>query len=319
MNHKIKRKPQSARKAAAAQGTARKVRTAKAKTGSAVDSAIAWLPFSEEQLHRILLAVILGAAAALAWTIASLAGIPAMAGYQVAAAAADAGFAVRRVDVRGVKHLNELKVYERVLAERNQAMPLVDIDALRNELIQLSWVKDARVSRQLPDTLVIDIVEREPHAVLRKAGRLVLIDSSGHELEPVTAKDAKDRLIVAGSGAGKQMAALSELLQAAPALKPQVREAEWVGNRRWNVTFGTGQVLALPEGDEESAKALMSFARLDGTNRLLGGRVAAFDMRASDRIYLRVPGRAADAAKAASEAARSKAAAKAAAQKREAN
>jgi cell division protein FtsQ len=315
MNQTIKRKPQSARKAAAAQGTARKVRTAKAKTGSAVDTAISWLPFNEEQLHRILLALILGAAAALAWTVASLAGVPAMAGYQIATAASDAGFAVRRVDVRGVKHLNELKVYERVLAERNQAMPMVDIDALRSELIQLSWVKDARVSRQLPDTLVIDIVEREPHAVLRKANRLVLIDATGNELEPVTPSRAKGKLILSGPGAGKKVEALSQLLDAAPALKPQVREAEWVGNRRWNVTFRTGQVLALPQGDRQSAAALMSFARLDGTNRLLGGRVAAFDMRAPDRIYLRVPGRAEDAAKAATEAAMAKAKAKAEAAK----
>ncbi|MFA7587303.1 MAG: cell division protein FtsQ/DivIB, partial [Novosphingobium sp.] len=82
------------------------------------------------------------------------------------------------------------------------------------------------------------------------------------------------------------------LLEAAPALKPQVREAQWVGNRRWNLTFKTGQVLVLPEGREAAAHALMAFARLDGTNRLLGGKVAAFDMRATDRIYLRVPGRA---------------------------
>lgn len=317
MNQTIKRKPQSARKAAAAQGTARKVRTAKAKTGSAVDSAIAWLPFSEDQLHRVLLVAILGAAAAMAWTIASLAGVPTMAGYQMASVAADAGFAVRRVDVRGVKNLNELKVYERVLAERNQAMPLVDIEALRNELIQISWVKDARVSRQLPDTLVVDIVEREPHAVLRKADRLVLIDSTGHELEPVTARQAKGKLIVEGRGAGKQMVALSDLLEAAPALKPQVREAEWIGNRRWNVTFRTGQVLALPEGDEQAAAALVSFARLDGTNRLLGGQVAAFDMRAPDRIYLRVPGRAQEEAKSLADAVKAKAAAKASAAKSE--
>ena len=94
MNQTIKRKPQSARKAAAAQGTARKVRSAKAKTGSAVDTAISWLPFNEEQLHRILLALILGGAAALAWTVASHAGVPEMAGYQLATAASDAGFAV---------------------------------------------------------------------------------------------------------------------------------------------------------------------------------------------------------------------------------
>ncbi|MEZ0136781.1 cell division protein FtsQ/DivIB, partial [Novosphingobium sp. NRRL B-2648] len=61
------------------------------------------------------------------------------------------------------------------------------------------------------------------------------------------------------------------------------------GNRRWNLTFQSGQVLALPEGDRESAGALVTFARLDGTNRLLGGKVTAFDMRAKDRIYMRVP------------------------------
>jgi cell division protein FtsQ len=292
MSQTIKRKASSARKAAAAQGTARKVRAARVRTGSAFDGVMAWMPFSEAQLHRIFLAVILGGAVALAWFVAAMAGLPAMAAQQLAMVASDAGFEVRRVDVRGVENLNELKVYERVLAERDRAMPLVDIDALRDELLGLSWVKDARVSRQLPDTLVIDIVERKPHAVLRKPGRLVLIDADGHELEPISAQRAKGRLIVAGPGAGKQIDALSHLLRAAPALKPQVREARWIGNRRWNLTFKTGQVLALPEGEKRSADALVAFARLDGTNRLLGGKVAAFDMRAPDRIYMRVPDRA---------------------------
>lgn len=291
MTHKVSRKAPSARKVASAQTKARKVRTARARTGSALDSIMAWLPFTEHQLHQIFLAIIIGGGVALAWFVASLAGVPAMAGQQLALIAGDAGFEVRRVEVRGVRHLNELKVYERVLAERDRAMPLVDIDALRDELTALSWVEDARVSRQLPDTLVIDIVERTPQAVLRKADRFVLIDGTGHQLEPISAERAKGKLIVSGPGAASQVESLGALLSAAPALKPQVREAQWVGNRRWNLTFRTGQVLALPEGAEPSAKALMAFARLDGANRLLGGKVMAFDMRAADRIYMRIPGR----------------------------
>ncbi len=291
MSQTIKRTGKSARRTAVSQGKARKVRQAKARTGSALDTAMDWLPISEETLHRLFMAAILGGAVALAWVAASMAGLPMLAGQQLAAVAGDAGFEVRRVDVRGVENLNELKVYERALAQRDQAMPLVDIEALREQLLDLSWVKDARVSRQLPDTLVIDIVEREPHAVLRKADRLVLIDEDGHELEPVSRDRAKGKLIVSGPGAGKQVKSLAQLLDAAPALRPQVREAEWIGNRRWNLTFKTDQVLALPEGEKEPAAALVSFARLDGTNRLLGGKVAAFDMRATDRIYLRIPGR----------------------------
>jgi len=238
-----------------------------------------------------------------------MAGVPTLARDQFGAMAAQAGFAVHRVEVRGVNHLNGLKVYEVALAEKDQALPLVDIGRLREDLLQLSWVEDARVSRQLPDTLVIDVVERKPHAVLRKPDRLVLIDAQGTELEPISAERAKRWLVVSGPGAGQKIEALGTLLDAAPALKPQVREAEWVGNRRWNLTFKTGQILALPEGDQAAPNALMAFARLDGVNRLLGGRVAAFDMRASDRIYFRVPGRTEDEARAAAAAAAAKVAA----------
>ena len=44
-------------------------------------------------------------------------------------------------------------------------MPLVDVPRSASGCSQYGWVKDARVSRRLPDTLVIDIVEREPAAL----------------------------------------------------------------------------------------------------------------------------------------------------------
>ena len=290
----VRRGGPSARKVAAREHTARQVKSARARTGSLLDRAMAALPVSEETLHRTFLAMILGGAVALAWTVASFAGVPAMAEAQVAVLAHEAGFEVKRVDVRGVKRLNELRVYEAALAERDRAMPLVDLDGVRKRLLEMSWVEDARVSRQLPDTLVIDVVERKPYAVLRRADRLVLIDPQGRALEPVSAARAKGKLVLSGFNAESQVAGLDRLLEAAPALRPQVGEAQWVGNRRWNLLFRTGQELMLPEGDRIAAAALVAFARLDGTNRLIGGRAQAFDMRAADRIYFRVPGHGAE-------------------------
>ena len=168
-------------------------------------------------------------------------------------------------------------------------MPQVDLAELRSGLLDLNWVKDARVARQLPDTIVIDIVERTPHAVLRKPDRLVLIDASGNELEPISQANAKGMLRISGPGAQAQVEALGTLLDAAPALRPQVSSAEWMGNRRWNLTFKTGQLLALPMGEKESAGALIDFARQDGQHRLIGGKATAFDMRIPPRIYIRCP------------------------------
>ncbi|MEE4207628.1 MAG: FtsQ-type POTRA domain-containing protein [Erythrobacter sp.] len=292
MANRIKRSDgKGVRRAAKSQTRAAGARRAKAKTGSVLDSAMGLLPFTEEQWTRIWLAVIIGAGVALAYVVASLAGLPAIAQAEVARMAADAGFEVRRVRVTGTNRMDEREVYARALAQRDRSMPDVDVEALRAELLALPWVADARVSKQLPDTLAIDIVEREPHAVLVKPDRLVLIDRGGHELAPVASTDAEGRLRISGPGAARQVAALDRLLAAAPALSPRVEAAEWVGNRRWNVTFESGQVLALPEGETEAASALVTFARMDGQNRLIGGKVASFDMRNPPRVYMRVPGR----------------------------
>lgn len=290
MATRVRRSGQGVRRAAAAQSRAARAQQVRKQGKGALDSVMAVLPFTEEQLHRIFLAVIIGGGVALAWFVASLAGVPAMAQTQIAAVASDAGFQVKRVRVSGVERMNELKVYEAAYGQRDTPMPLVDLEALRRQLLAMDWVSDARVSRQLPETLVIDIVERTPHAVLVKPGRLVLIDATGAELEPVSASAAKGMLRVSGPGAARQVAGLGRLLDAAPALKPQVVEAEWIGNRRWNLTFSTEQLLALPGGETEAATALINFARLDGQNRLLGGKVATFDMRVPERVYMRVPG-----------------------------
>ncbi len=288
----IKRGSKGVRRAAKANSRATKARKAKAKTSGFLDSTMAMLPFTQEQLQRFFLAIILGGAVALAWFVATLVGVPAMAQAQIAHLASDAGFEVRHVRVSGTQRINEGKVYERVLAQRDRPMPAVDVEALRQDLLELPWVKDARVSKQLPATLKIDIVEREPHAVLQKPDHLVLIDESGVELEPIAASKAEEMLKLSGAGVERQVVDLEHLLEAAPAIRPQVASAEWIGNRRWNLTFKTGQMLALPQGDDQAAAALIDFARLDGQNRLLGGKVATFDMRAPPRLYMRVPGRA---------------------------
>ena len=283
---KVTRKPTGVRRSAAARSRSQKARAAKKHTSGLLDRAMAALPFTEDQWQKFWLSLIVAGGLALAWIVASYAGMPEMARAELAKSASRAGFEVERVRVTGVERLNEQIVYERVLGEQDRPMPLVEVGAIRERLMELSWVKDARVSRQLPDMLRIDIVEREPHAVVQKPDRMILVDAEGHELEPVSRENAKDMLVISGPGAQKQVAELGKLLDAAPALKPQIAAAEWIGNRRWNLTFKTGQLLALPEGDTGAA-ALVKFAEMDGRNRLIGGKAVAIDMRVPDRAYLR--------------------------------
>ena len=283
---KVVRSAPGIRRSAAARGRSRAARTAQNRTVGAVGRALALLPFTEAQLHKAFLALIFAAILAAGWALASVTGATAVAEAEAARVAAGAGFRVRHVSVTGTKRMNEMAVYERALQHKDQPMPLLDLEALRSELLALPWVSDARVSRRLPDTLAIDIVERLEHAVLARPDHLVLIDPTGHVLEPISPARAKGKLVISGPGAQRKVGALDALLDTAPALKPQVASAEWVGNRRWNLTFKTGQLLALPE-EERAAAALVRFAKLDGANRLLGGRVEAVDMRVAGQAAFR--------------------------------
>ena len=252
-----------------------------------VDTLIRILPLTEKEVQRIVTWVILAVLTLLALVAAQYAGLAAAAYQQYAALAAKAGFQVKRVPVTGMERVDQLKVYQLVLAEKDRAMPLVDIEKIRADLLQYGWIKDARVSRRLPDTLAVEIIERKPAALWQRNGKYSLIDANGIVLANVRADEGGDLPMLNGNEANEHIVALNALLDNASALKSQVSGATWIGKRRWDLQFQTGETLALPEGEAEAAKALLNFARLDGVHRLLGRDLIHFDLRDPDRAYFR--------------------------------
>ncbi|HWW64413.1 MAG TPA: cell division protein FtsQ/DivIB [Sphingomonadaceae bacterium] len=219
--------------------------------------------------------------------------LPQMIGIELGEMVGRAGFAVKRVEIRGIDHMDRTPVENAALDEKERAMPLVDLSAIRERLLAQGWVADARVSRRLPDTLVIDIVERQPAALWQYQRRLMLVDKDGRPIERVrlTGSPLPDLPIVIGPGANRQLGALEKLLAAAPALKPVLDGATWIGNRRWDIRFRSGETLSLPEGAQEARKALVYFAQQDEVARLLGQGITRFDMRVPGKLVLTMPKR----------------------------
>jgi cell division protein FtsQ len=253
---------------------------------SVIDRAFRALPFSEADIQRAATWLIVAALTILAFAAAQWTGLT-TAYLQYSELAARAGFQVQRVEVTGMERVDQLKVYDLVLAEKDRAMPLVDIDKVRADLLQYGWIKDARVSRRLPDTLAVEIVERTPAAVWRHDGKFSLIDAQGAILQNVHPDEGGELPILEGADANRHTVALNILLDKASALKSQVTGANWIGNRRWDLRFKSGETLALPEGEKAAAEALLNFARMDGIHRLLGRDIIHFDLRDPDRAYFR--------------------------------
>lgn len=246
------------------------------------------LPVSRQTMRRLTLwgvaivLLVVGAAVAVAMRL------PQMAGNAIGEQVGASGFAVRRVELRGLDRMDHNIVYNAVLDQPSRAMPLVDLDAIRARLMTFPWIKDARVSRRLPDTLVVDVVERTPAALWQNGRRLFLIDADGVALREVHPDAVPTLPTVAGPGAERRVSELGTLMEAAPRLRPLLASAAWIGGRRWDLRFHTGETLALPEGMEPAQRALRRFADMDQRRQLLGGNFVRFDMRIEGRMIVRL-------------------------------
>jgi cell division protein FtsQ len=225
--------------------------------------------------------------------------IPAKAERAAGAAIGHAGFTVSGYQIVGINHMNRALIDAVVTDELRKAasesdsakapQALVSVAEIRRRLLGFGWVKDARVSRHLPDTLVIDIVERRPAALWQSEGRLALIDEDGVVLDRVPVDKMPDLPLLIGLGANGQERQLDRLIAAVPTLKPQLASATWVGGRRWDMSFQSGETVALPEGEEAAKAALTKFARVDKQSGLLGRGIVRFDLRVPGKMIVRLP------------------------------
>jgi cell division protein FtsQ len=246
------------------------------------------LPFSGDTIRRVSGWIFFGLLAGLAFALAAAFQVPQIVGTAAGEALGEAGFAVKRVEIKGLNRMQRLPVYAAAFDQSSMAMPLVDLEGTRERLLRFGWVEDARVYRRLPDTLVVDIVERKPAAIWQHNQKLTLIDREGVILEPVKLEAMPDLPLVIGPAANRQAGSLNRLLAATPELKPILEGATWVGGRRWDLRFQSGEVLALPEGDESAQRALVRFARMDRATHLLGRGLVRFDMRIPGKFIVRV-------------------------------
>jgi len=256
---------------------------------SALSRMLATIPISAHALERMITVAILSIATAGILAIAMMLGVPRTVGVALGEAVGRAGFSVKHIDVSGIDRMDRMSVYAVALDQQSIAMPLVDLEGVRQKLLKYGWVADARVSRRLPDTLAIEIVERKPAAVWQHSQQLTLVDSHGVALEPVNLNAMPDLPLVIGPDANVQATALTALMDHAPQLRPVLDGAVWIGDRRWDLKFQTGETLMLPEGDVAAAAALSKFADLEAAQRLLGRGMARFDMRNPDQMAV-LPG-----------------------------
>lgn len=214
---------------------------------------------------------------------------------------------VRRLVVRGNVHLSPDEVDRLLDGIRRENLLRADLAAYRQRLVASPWVADARLSRELPSTVDITIVERTPLAVARLSDRLFLVDDTGTIIDAYGPAYAQfdlpvvDGLLVPAKGAARPAApleraqltgALLASLAARPDLRRRVSQIDVSNPHDAVVLFGDDPAW-LHLGDARFAERLQNYVDLRPTFVDRFHQIDYVDLRFDQRVYLRAPAKAA--------------------------
>ncbi|MEG1451650.1 cell division protein FtsQ/DivIB [Brevundimonas sp.] len=168
---------------------------------------------------------------------------------------------------------------------QNQPMVSLDLEAVRERVEQVGWVKEARVVRLLPDTIIVDVREHNRLAVWQMGGKAHVIDADGLVINGADAGRYPELPLVVGKGADQAAADIVPLLRQRPDLMKRVDALVRVDERRWDLRLKGGGIIQLPAVDQDSA--LIRLDALDQRERLLDLGFARVDLRTPEEVAIR--------------------------------
>lgn len=196
-----------------------------------------------------------------------------------------AGFRLRTVEVQGASPLATADIVKAARIYQNQPLLGLDLDDLRKRVEAVGWVKEARIVRLLPDTLVVAVVERRQLAVWQHAGRQVVIDDHGHPIPEADPLRFSTLPLVVGEGGAEHAPEILPIIAQRPKLMGQMDALVRVDDRRWDVRMKDGSLIQLPADGVENA--LMQLERLDQRSRILELGFDRIDLRNPEVVAVR--------------------------------
>lgn len=192
-------------------------------------------------------------------------------------------FSLNKIEVHeSTKYCTSIKPFLANI-EPGTSIFLVSITEIKSELEQLDCVNKVMISREYPDTILIEVEEERPVAIWQSERKFYYVNEDGSIMSIRTLQDIERFLIVTGKNAPINAPDLVSFLEINPEIMIEVTSAVWVGDRRWNVRLKDGMTVMLPEKSPEVA--WNKFIKMSTHPELKEGKYTIIDLRIDGRVY----------------------------------
>jgi cell division protein FtsQ len=123
-------------------------------------------------------------------------------------------FALQTLEVSDTRRLSDVALARAAGIPEQANIFSIDLEAAEQKLLEDPWVRTVHMVRKLPDTLVVDLVEREAVALAALDGEVFMVDAAGEPFKRWAQGDPHDLPLITGIGLEQIAADRSQALSA---------------------------------------------------------------------------------------------------------
>ena len=196
-------------------------------------------------------------------------------------------FLLNQIKINGSEKSNINLIKEEIYNYASDLLSL-DLHEIKEIIEQEKWIKRVNLKKIYPSTLVLDIIENNPYAILRDKEKYYLLDIDGTIItEKNKDYELENFIIISGDESPLALKGLiKELNIHFHELISQLSKLDFVEKRRWNLTLKNNLLIKLP--DSEVDNALKNLKNLFIEEKVLQSNIIEIDLRIEGRASLRV-------------------------------
>jgi cell division protein FtsQ len=195
-----------------------------------------------------------------------------------------AGFGITEIEISGQKLTSDVDIATMMALASGGSTLTFDVNKAQARLTWLRAVDSASVRKVYPNTVTVDLVEKEPVLRWRMGDWTYLVDASGDAIarDPGTYPELP---LVVGDGAADDALIMINSLSRHEILKKDLAALSRIGDRRWDLIYYSGLRVQLPElGVAQALDRLEMYQR---DYALLDRDVTLIDLRVPGLLTLK--------------------------------
>ncbi|MBI4698679.1 MAG: FtsQ-type POTRA domain-containing protein [Nitrospirae bacterium] len=97
-------------------------------------------------------------------------------------------FYINNIVISGNNHIEDYEIKDAIDIRAGENLMKLSFDEIETRLKRLAWIRKMSLRKEFPDTLMVNVEEASPKALLKFKGRLFIIGSEGRALEEIREK-----------------------------------------------------------------------------------------------------------------------------------